>query len=800
MSRVTLNGEIEIQNEQIQTSVLLNSEKLYYFFNEQNKEIFKGVLTIKVNKNVLIEFLVDHSNNSQILNEKEYKEYKIKSNTLITFEKNDKDKPIYIKLFSKKNLSFKYGITTGFTWDTYYHYSDSYKFEETLLQFDSYIIEINVPNIALKEGEYFYLMLLFGEEISDELSQIYLTKTDKFSIDIFNIEISESQCQSVIQNMIKLIEDGYAYNEIIKNPPNIEYFGKYNLIDDLKRVETKERKYFDFYRDIRRITAQMKDGHFNILPIKSPNNYNPENIEICLPFSFYIKGNSRETAQMYIEIYKDCFDFFNKEQQDFIKSHLDEPLLNVNNKDPFDFIQNLQSEFNSVHNKHAEFSKNIENAHKLSLAYNPFTEEQITNITFVFQGGDNIVLDYYINYKQENNSKEKVNDDIDIKEWKYATKITNGIKCLVDDPLRLNVFKISSFNYITEEDLSDALEVMNNCVKEFYNNSYPIVGILYNSEGDSIFASLYFQQLLQIKITQRTQFSAKISNLAKKEFLKDMSDKINIETCEEFKNFEEMKEIIDDYGDNVILHRTKMFQIFNNFTVNNLKKFREELYDLNNLKRPTDIIIFTDGFSFGASSFFIKGLQESGGAIIVGYKGNPISDEIFDASQSASSYTNFENNEVYKNLLENGFKISHVSFYQSFDYSYQGNKTIPKEYNIFPVDERVNIYQRYNDYLYDTFIQKALEIFEKYNINKKCNPNNLLLTLDPNDEKTCYIFNNDKHAHGGYKCEENGEWSNNCIPYYCDIGYIFDTYKNICIKRYMCRRRRRERGYNRFKQ
>ena len=261
-----------------------------------------------------------------------------------------------------------------------------------------------------------------------------------------------------------------------------------------------------------------------------------------------------------------------------------------------------------------------------------------------------------------------------------------------------------------------------------------------------------------------------------------MSDKINIETCEEFKNFEEMKEIIDDYGDNVILHRTKMFQIFNNFTVNNLKKFREELYDLNNLKRPTDIIIFTDGFSFGASSFFIKGLQESGGAIIVGYKGNPVSDEIFDASQSASSYTNFENNEVYKNLLENGFKISHVSFYQSFDYSYQGNKTIPKEYNIFPVDERVNIYQRYNDYLYDTFIQKALEIFEKYNINKKCNPNNLLLTLDPNDEKTCYIFNNDKHAHGGYKYKENGEWSNNCIPYYCDIGYIFDTYKNICIK------------------
>ena len=138
--------------------------------------------------------------------------------------------------------------------------------------------------------------------------------------------MAEAKCNLVIDNMI---------NDIIKNPPNVEYFGKHNLIEDLKRVITQNRKYFDFYRDIRRITAQMKDGHFNILPIESPNKYNPENVELCLPFSFYIKGNSNYTAQIYIEIYKECFDFFNQEEQSFINSHLEKDLLSINNKEHF---------------------------------------------------------------------------------------------------------------------------------------------------------------------------------------------------------------------------------------------------------------------------------------------------------------------------------------------------------------------------------------------------------------------------------------------------------------------------------
>ena len=375
------------------------------------------------------------------------------------------------------------------------------------------------------------------------------------------------------------------------------------------------------------------------------------------------------------------------------------------------------------------------------------------------------------------------NDNMDLKEWKYSTKLKNGIKCLVDDEKGVNVFKQGSFKFYGEDDYLDAIDVITNCTKEFYNNSYPIIGIQNNNEGGEIKLGLYLEQFLQVKLVQNTFFTVKRSDISKNEINKNINkyfDIINPETCISFKNFDEMKEIIDYYGNNNKLNRTQFFQLFNSTILKKHKIQRQEIYKLGKLKRPTDIIIFTDGFSVGATSLFIKGLQETGGAIIVGYKGNPKSDEVFDASQSPSSFTSFKDSEIYNNLIECGFKINEISFYQSFN---DTNKNpIPKEYTILPVDERVNIYHKYNDSYYDEFINKAKEIFDKYNIQKKCNKNNLLLTFDPNDGKTCYKFSNDKHAHGGYQCNNNGSWSTNCVPYYCDIGYIFDKKQKNVLK------------------
>ena len=62
LSRATLDGEIEIHNEQSQENAILNSDNFYFKFGESDFGIFNGKLTIKVNRNTLIEFLMNYGN------------------------------------------------------------------------------------------------------------------------------------------------------------------------------------------------------------------------------------------------------------------------------------------------------------------------------------------------------------------------------------------------------------------------------------------------------------------------------------------------------------------------------------------------------------------------------------------------------------------------------------------------------------------------------------------------------------------------------------------------------------------
>ena len=51
---------------------------------------------------------------------------------------------------------------------------------------------------------------------------------------------------------------------------------------------------------------------------------------------------------------------------------------------------------------------------------------------------------------------------------------------------------------------------------------------------------------------------------------------------------------------------------------------------MKNKRKPTEILVLTDGYSFSAASLYIKYLQKQGGAVVVGYSGNSYDDSIFD--------------------------------------------------------------------------------------------------------------------------------------------------------------------------
>ena len=104
------------------------------------------------------------------------------------------------------------------------------------------------------------------------------------------------------------------------------------------------------------------------------------------------------------------------------------------------------------------------------------------------------------------------------------------------------------------------------------------------------------------------------------------------------------------------------------------------------------------------------------------------------------------------------------------------NLNIPLEYLVTPVDERVDIFHNFKDAYYDLFINEALKIFNKY--KTRCNPNNKKLIFFSDK---CKFYN--EYTFGGYACDENGFWSNKCIPMFCDSEYVFDHQEKKCVLR-----------------
>ena len=100
------NAEIEIKEENKQNIIILNSSNIYYIFSEENK-VYKNKLSVKVKEDTLIEFLLHFPDNIEILKNKEYKHYKIKGNTVISFFFFSFEESINITLYTKENKLFK---------------------------------------------------------------------------------------------------------------------------------------------------------------------------------------------------------------------------------------------------------------------------------------------------------------------------------------------------------------------------------------------------------------------------------------------------------------------------------------------------------------------------------------------------------------------------------------------------------------------------------------------------------------------------------------------------------------------
>ena len=655
----------------------------------------------------------------------------------------------------------------------------------------------------------------------------FLSQYDDIYEQILNETVSEEYCSNVISNITKLLEEGYIYLDFYKSPIKPKGDESYNinkldLIQELEAIPKTDRKFYDFVRDIYKIIRKTGDNHLSFRVSISPSQkLNLVFYYYTIPFKFQVidqidnNGNVNDTYLIMANDEEETSSQSNTNETETprYKKYLNKKIISINDTDPFEFITNLFGDLSVGHSTQIKYVNILDSIQNINIIQYPFLKEELSNITLKFENDENYTFSFYFNralggnklfeqyfikklnkyiinnlplpniktiyeeYKQENDPNYKPKRKMEKIKWDYES-LERIIKCKVDEDNKKNVMYQSSFS---PRDYYEYEEVMFKCLDSFYSNNYEIIVI--ESKNGGGYSELCFPmtQYLRPKILGISHTSLKNTDLNYEYFMKG-DENLNPETCKPYDSREKLsRNTVDYYGNGVIHNRTKEFDLYSIYSKKFMEKKRRKYNETNNTKKPTEIIIFTDGYTFSCGSIFIKNMQVYGSAIVVGYRANKnITDKKdFDASQSNSAVEAFVENKYIANLNNLGFQ-GRITNKEQFDPNDKEDPKIPMEFKKYPVDELSDIHVKYSDDEYDRFISTAEKIFKKYNNESKCNKDNNLLYYETDK---CDSKLNIDHGHGGYICNADGTWDkNNCVLKYCDIGYILDITNQKCIE------------------
>ena len=548
--------------------------------------------------------------------------------------------------------------------------------------------------------------------------------------------VTEEYCTEVINNVIALLKEGYVYLDFYKSPIKPKANESYsieaiNLVSELEAIPRKNRKFYEFIRDIIKIVRKTGDGHLKFYPEKSPGGINLGLCIFSLPFKFDVvdeldnEDYLKETYLVITEKKNISNNGENNSSTEYAK-YYNKKIKSINGEDPFTFIVNILKDYKLTHNPQSDYTYISNSINEINIMELPLLKEELSNITIIFENDEKITVDYSMpsvddsklsglkeyylkkikfninnnlpipslvsiqeEFMHKNDSNYKKRRKLEDNIWNLEDE-EGTIKCKVDEEDKKNVLYQNSFS---PENVNNFQVVMYQCIQAFYSNKYEIIIIQsHNSGGYSILCNP-MTQFFRPKIYEFIPHSQKDTDL-NYEFLEQAN--LIYETCEPYDQEKLFRGKTDDYGNGVIHNRTKDFYMYNLYSRKSIKDFINNILATNNTKKPTEIIIFTDGFTFSCGSGFVKGLQVFGSAIVVGYnaKQGINSSKDFDASQSNSGVEQFINSK-YSKILENlGFMTPRVTNVEQFDPNDldDDNMKIPMEFKKYPVDELSNIH------------------------------------------------------------------------------------------------------------
>jgi len=316
------------------------------------------------------------------------------------------------------------------------------------------------------------------------------------------------------------------------------------------------------------------------------------------------------------------------------------------------------------------------------------------------------------------------------------------------------------------------------CVENFDENDKPITVILSkNRGGASSVRELVEYLLMPTTVSTPYVYAAKKTPVSR--FIAVNGDYIYFSSPDKCENSVKYDVVqfwnpteYDDFGDGVIHTRTKKFYMsewisFYPFAKYALKK---------HIRKPTEIILATDGFCFSSCGFFVNDFIRSGSAIVSGYGVTMPGDELFAAGQCPSSVIN--PGDFYSDLKGLNTKfglIFRTTYLESYNISEKMNEKIPGDYDILRIDKHCGYYKNLKPITAD-LLKQTTAVYEEF--KTKCNPLNKRLFLVTDECKS-----KDSNAlYSGYMCGSNGEWDKaTCKISSCKPGYMVDFDNNKCV-------------------
>ncbi len=575
-----------------------------------------------------------------------------------------------------------------------------------------------------------FLFICFFKYI---LTQIDVILDFQPIIEAINENSIGSDASKKIIDSTKILMNEYPFINILKDPPNIDgkdYFEKVDIMKELdelqSNIEHSQMNLYEYYQRYHKIISHTNDGHIGFY---YASNISLELSDTVLISPFFIKTEIDKKSYL---LHNELINYFEIESEiPFFEKIIEKEniqIKNINGQNPFDFIRNFCKDYYTFKNKNAKFSYTkllLENYFYLSDC--PLNLEEF-KLNIEYEDGDYInatliglFVDYNETYTNNQNYEYFMNFIKKEKENKRKGYFTNRkllknylksksnnktifrkleekeiiwdieydfIKCRVDEENKVNVYYQNSFMINIDYDSMFIFEELVLCQYNFLNNDYPIVVIQDANSGGYFFFSMFFQEVVQNLFNNQNKCSIKIGNYTSNildytgyffDFLKENGDP--------YQSIEELLKdfTIDKLSENNENKRLKQRTHFIHYI-----QFYKDLIIRNKYKKPTEIIIYTDGFSFSATSLFIKSLYHFGGAITVGYNGDPDTEnKDFDASQSPTFVLKNENIAIpeFKTLDEYGFyfnKITYGTYYKN--QFIEGKLDNPEEFQVTPVD------------------------------------------------------------------------------------------------------------------